>query len=183
MTGIFMESNEKLGLLYNRYKDIPDITDKFINDLFSSNNDSEISNKLNDYKRTVKGIIKSPEPINPRSTKKERQRIKEVKSKTESLINNLKKLIEYNNKKYNACIGSAIKWIQRVIIDTLNLCDQDLNILSLIDKVYYKKIYESDCSNIMTECNDVNDFMELTIDNKNIDIFNNIYESYFEFND
>lgn len=35
----------------------------------------------------------------------------------------------------------------------------------------------------MTECNGVNDFMELAIDNKNIDIFNNIYESYFEFND
>lgn len=166
-----MESNEKLGLLYNRYKDIPDITDKFIDNINSSNDEDTILNELNDYKRIIKGIIKTPEPINPRTLKAERQRIVQVKSKVESLVNKLKKLNDqYKTKRANdgkvySSTGSAIKWIQRVIIDTLNLCDQDLNLLSLVDKVYYRKIYESDCSNIMNDNSGIDDFMECSIDN------------------
>ncbi len=33
-------------------------------------------------------------------------------------------------------------WVEKTILDLLNLTDQDLNILSLVQKVYYRKIFE-----------------------------------------
>ena len=89
MTGIFMESNENLGLLFNRYKDIPDVIDKFIQKMISINNaqnpdnetktdvdDSDIAYDLEKFKNTCKGMMKNPEPINPRKVNEEKSKIK-----------------------------------------------------------------------------------------------------------
>lgn len=170
MASIFIESNETLGLLYNRYKDIPDITKKFIYTIKDETDDDTISDELDDYERIIKGVIKTPEPINPRSVNKERNRVSVTRKKTEDLIPELVKLNKrYLNKTDNGenkneypCTKKSIEFILDVIVDTLNLCDQDLNILSLVDTVYYRKIYESEYSELMSD--DSGSIMECNYD-------------------
>lgn len=180
MIGIFVESNETLGLLYNRYKDIPDITGKFITTVMNADDDDLISDKLDEYKRVTRGIMKTPEPVNPKELKSERKRVITVRKKTETLI---ERLVTLNNKykdgstsdKYPS-MKSSIEWVKKVVIDLLNLCDQDLNILSLVDHVYYRKVYESDCSRMMTDY-EYGDLMECAYDDTDVD---DIFESVFD---
>lgn len=194
MIGIFLESNESLGLLYNRYKDMGSITDKFIDDVNKiANKESYDEDKLSDtvetYKNTVKGTMKSPEPVNPRTTDKERRRVKIVKDKLDDTLYKLSKLwMKYEGFKTNTgksfpSLKSAITCARRVLIDTMNLCDQDLNLLSLVDKVYYRKVYESEWDNMMSDGSPLDDFMESSLDSGDSfedEIFDSLYRSYIE---
>lgn len=189
MNGIFIESNENLGLLYNRYKDIPDTTDKFLNDIENAVPGSDISDKLDDFKRVVKGMMKTPEPVNPKTIKRERQLVKVVRDKTEKLITKLKNIyekyqaIKTDENKSSSSIESAIECVRKVIVDILNLCDQDINLLSLVDTVYYRKVYESDCSTMLNDNDDIEDIMESSVDDIVSDLYEEACISYMESND
>lgn len=201
MTGIFMESNESLGLLFNRYKDIPDVIDKFIQKMISINNaqnsdnktktdvdDSDITYDLEKFKNTCKGMMKNPEPINPRKVNEEKSKIKKVRAKTEALVPKLAKLHEIvhgrqvNEGKQLSVMTSVVEWTKRVIIDTLNLCSQDLNLLSLVGTVYYRKLFEDGFDSLMRDDPYMEDLMEYAIDDSsdNVDIMNNIFNDFLE---
>lgn len=192
MTGIFIESNENLGLLFNRYKDIPDVVDKFIQKMMNaakSNDTSSVEEDLNRFKDTCKGIMKNPEPINPRKVKEERNKVKKVKVKTEALVSKLAKLHKIVKGRYNegrsmVTLSSAVDWTKKVIIDLLNLCDQDLNLLSMVGTVYYRKIFEDGLDSLMEDDPYVEDLMECSIEYEGheSDIMTNLFDDFLEQN-
>lgn len=177
--GIFVESTDKLGILYDRYKGIPSTTKKFmdvVNDAIAKSTakgvpDIDVSSKLAEFKKDVKVQMIDPKPISSATLKKTKNEIRSLKEDVFEMLKKLgsmrKKFRYYDNAikgilikakvytntiddsdhiKVNSfvrSISNSLDWIEKVILDLMNLCDQDLNLLSLAGEVYFRKIFEN----------------------------------------
>lgn len=183
LESIFIESNEALGLLYNRYYKIPMKINTFLNSVEEAINAArksevpdmsklDLSKKLTEFKSSVSISMTSPEHIDPKDIRSLRTNITNTKKTTESILSRLGKLrskfafgknwisgilvkpkvFEIDNvdpkfhdnvNKFMREIGRSLDWAEKTTLELLNLADQDLNLLSLIQKVYFRKIFES----------------------------------------
>lgn len=179
---IFVESNEGLGLLYNRYRNIPKKINEFLNNVekaINSANRKEIpgddkfnlNQNLEQFKQSVHVDMQSPEHIDPSKIKNLRGMISSTKKETEGVLNRLGKLrskttfgknwisgilikpkvylkddvdpqFHANVNKLLREINRSLDWAEKTILDLLNLSDQDLNLLSVVQKVYFRKFLE-----------------------------------------
>lgn len=183
MDRIFLESNEELGLLYNRYRKIPSIISNFLDDLDvvlkEANNNSVDSAKekigtlkesIRKFKSDVEIKLMKPEPIAMSEINEMRFKIKSTKNETEKCLDRLSRMKKISKFGDNWIKGILIKpkvyqntisddkeinvnevmreiargmdWAEKTILDVFNLADQDLNLLSIVKKIYYKKIFE-----------------------------------------
>lgn len=177
--GIFVESTDKLGILYDRYKNIPETTKKFMDIVNNAIDrsiskgvpDIDISGKLTEFKKDVKMQMIDPKAISSTTLKKTKNEIKSLKENVFEMLRQLgsmRKKFKYNDNaikgilikpkiyintiddndhiKVNSFVRSvsnSLDWIEKVILDMMNLCDQDLNLLSLAGEVYFRKIFEN----------------------------------------
>lgn len=179
---IFMESNETLGLLYNRYCKLPEKISNFLSLIeeavyygdkkgIPDDDKFKLIEALDKFKKDVEIDVKVPDAIHSDELEKQRSKIKKLKNDVESSLNRLakvKKKARFGNhlikgiiikpKVYQNTIeedkeisansfirniNRCMDWVEKIILDTMNLADQDLNILTLVKKVYFKKIYEA----------------------------------------
>ena len=184
LMGIFVESNEDLGLLYQSYKDIPAVVKEFLKFIektvdYALNEGipkDDIDSNLKEFKSKCKTSMIKPTKVEFKDLSELIPKILGVKSDVDALLQNLgstrKKfrfgdnLIKgiiikpkiYRNtidedelSQVNTYVRKAavsLDWIEKVILDLMNMCDQDLNLASVMKTVYYR------------ECHDTSDFME-----------------------
>lgn len=198
---IFVESNEALGLLYNRYSKLPSTINSFLDNIEEAITNAHkkevpaadklnLGSKLEQFKSDVKVNMQSPEHIDTGKIGHLRSMISKTKRETEDALNRLGKLrskttygknwisgilikpkvylknnvdpeFHANVNKVVRDISRSLDWAEKTILDLLNLADQDLNLLSVVQKVYYRKIFES-----------ADDMMDIDIDDFQ-------FESYF----
>ncbi len=180
---IFIESNENLGILYNRYCKLPDILDAYLDDVAEiadrankegATPESDIADKLSKriakFKHDVEADVKVPEPVEVDSLKETINKVKGLRSQIEDSIGTLGKLrkqakygtnwfdgVLFRSALVNRCqdpekerrnndiireISRAIDWGEKIALDLLNYTSQDINILTIVNKVYYRKIFE-----------------------------------------
>lgn len=136
----------------------------------NADNDDLIK-KINQFKKDIEIDVKVPDPIESDELKETRKNVQEARRVTEDQINRLGKLrhsakwgnnwingILFRSKilhhqtgeeiqeKTNAVartITRALDWAEKISLDVLNLTSQDLNILTLVQKVYYRNIFEN----------------------------------------
>lgn len=202
--GIFIESTVEQGLLYQRYANIPQIVDKFIEIVDKAVDHAnkvgiegyekfDLSTKLEKFKSDVKIEMKDPMPINVQKLKSTKSSVNAVKNEAIQLLNklgNMRKKSRFGDNyikgviikpkifhdtiddnthtKVNSFlrqINRSMDWIEKVILDLMNLADQDNNLLTLVSTVYHRKIFEDvDWNNMMTEsfdllCEEVDDYI------------------------
>lgn len=204
---IFMESNDTLGLLYNRYCKLPEKISNFLDIIeeavnyadkkgIPDNDKFNLTEALKNFKKDVEIDVKIPDTIHSDELEKQRSKIKKLKNDVELSLNRLarvKKRARFGNnlikgiiikpkvyqntidedKEINVnsfirSINRCMDWVEKIILDTMNLADQDLNILTLVKQVYFKKIYEA------VEAPDDEDLLETNIE----DYWNESYLSY-----
>lgn len=146
----------------------------------------DLKSKLEEFKKQVEIDIKDPEEVDISNMKTLRNEISALKKYSIKLLKRLGSLrhaARYgdnllngilikpkiftnttdaeNLENVNALVRSinrSLDWAEKIIIDLMNLADQDLNILTLVNEVYYKKIYEND------EDNGIIDILEESIE-------------------
>lgn len=203
---IFIESNEELGILYNRYSKIPSKISHFVDYIQkqmdrinkegveeANQYNDELIEKINQFKKDVEMDVKTPEPIVSDDIKETRKNIQDARNVTETQINRLGKLrhsakwgnnwingILFRSKilhhqtgeeiqtKTNAVartITRALDWAEKISLDVLNLTSQDLNILTLVQKVYYRNIFENGELNftLADEYDESTDIMDISL--------------------
>lgn len=211
---IFIESAPELGLLYDRYKDIPDKLEDFVDDLEDQMNvinkngvedanetNQELIEKIQKFKKDIEIDIKDPKPIEIDSIKNTRKKVEEIRRDVENQLNRLGKLrhsakwgnnwidgilfrskilhhqqdhgIQKMTNEIARSITRGLDWAEKITLDLLNLTSQDLNILTLTDKVYYRNIFEHNELDIKLK--DIYDIMEETDNIMNISV-NNEYD-------
>ena len=198
MDRIFIESNEHLGLLYDRYCKLPEkissLLDELEKILYEINNKSvdsvkdkasDLKSYINKFKSEVDINMSNPDPIDVHNIAKMRKMINTTKNETEKHLNKLSKLkktskfgtnwikgILFKRKGYKNTIDPekeenvnsilrelfrGMDWAEKTILDVMNLADQDLNLLSIVSKVYYRIFFEyNDFDNILDSCIDDN---------------------------
>ena len=177
---IFTETSETLGLLYDSYKDLPDIIDKFLGKMKDSidellddpiNNKIDLKDDINKFKDDINKKFE-PAPIQMNKIKLSKQSVSSIRSSLDKILNQYAKLrnkVSFGGNYFRAVIkrpkvyskevdydsyehinsnirnvDRALDWIEKIIIDLYNMIDQDMNILTIVDKVYNKShIYES----------------------------------------
>jgi hypothetical protein len=176
---LFMESNEHVGLLYNRYKFIPNEIDLFMNLLdhqilkLKKGEEVgcvEIRETLERFNNTCKINVNNPDLIDIPDVKYMRQILVDFRKNVNRLFNRYYKqrdratpstglkgilsrpkihsmhdeesYIRINNEI--RIINRSLDWIEKVLFDLLNLVNQDINVLSVIQKVYFSEKYEWD---------------------------------------
>lgn len=160
-------------------------------ELPDESNENGISNKLEKFKKAVEIDMRFPDPIDVNDIKTTRKKIIEVKISTDKILDRLGQLrrrfkfgqnwisgilvkpkvyqkdtdedFQIRVNRFMRDIGRGMDWAEKITVDLMNLADQDLNILSLVSKVYYRKFFE------------FGDIDNMLIDN---DIDNGIFESY-----
>lgn len=206
---IFIESAPELGLLYNRYKSIPDKLEDFVDDLEdqmniinkegvenASETNTELTEKIQKFKKDIEIDMKKPEAIELDSMKSTRKQIEECRRDVENQLNRIGKLrhsakwgnnwidgilfrskILHHSQDVNIqkitnevarTITRGLDWAEKITLDLLNLTSQDLNILTLTDKVYYRNIFEH--GELDIDLKDIYDIIEETDDIMNLDI-------------
>lgn len=151
--------------------------------------------KLNKFKKLVEIDVKVPEPIDLDEIKSIREDVKSIHNKAEALLtrmgvlrrkfrfgsnwikgilikpkvysNDIKEDAQIKVNQFMRDVGRCMDWAEKITIDVMNLASQDLNILSLAQKVYFKRLYEA-----VEEFDEETDIMDATIDGTE-------YESYF----
>lgn len=200
LMGIFVESNEDLGLMYEGYKDIPDIVKKFLGFVHKAVDhasdegipEDDISSELKKFKQDCKTSMIKPVNTSTDDLKSVIEKIKNVSDKTKECLEELgevrekfrfgKNLIhgviikpkvytnstdEENLSKVNKFMrqgGVALDWIEKVIMDLMNMCSQDLNLATVMDAVHFR------------ECHETSDFMEEIDEFLESDIMNTEFE-------
>lgn len=177
---IFTETSENLGLLYNSYKDLPEIINKFlkvsedaVDKLLEDpkNNRIDLKNDISKFKNDINKKFE-PSPIQMNKIKSLKQSISSIRSTLDKILNKYAKLrnrvsfggnylraivkrpkvyskeVDYDSYSHiNSNIRNvdrALDWVEKIIIDLYNMIDQDMNILTIVDRVYNKShIYES----------------------------------------
>lgn len=212
LNGVYLESSTELGLVYDRYKDIPKVLNDFMNELEKDLDYSikkqvkenyDISDRLKKFKDDCKMEMKSPKPIDINHIGKIRDAIKKTRNEIDKCLirlGRLRKKSKYgdnvvhgilfkpkvytndiedksheNVNKFVRGISRALDWIEVVQLDLMNMCDSDLNLLSLVDKVYFRKIVESYEFDNMMEETWVN-ILESSVDDE--DDFDSITDNY-----
>lgn len=204
LMGIFVESNEDLGLMWHGYKDIPGIVTGFLSFVHKTVDyalkegipEDDMESKLKTFKQECRTSIIKPVNVNTKKMKEIIDKIKatdtEIRKCLEDLGTVRKKfrfgdniiqgiiikpklytnsIDEENLSKVNKYMRQASKcldWIEKVIIDVMNMCTQDLNLATVMDKVYFRECHST--SDFMEEVDDCVDSdimsMEINIDNQ-----------------
>lgn len=140
----------------------------------------DIGSKLAKFKSDCKTSMISPKNVDVQDVQKMIDDIQETRKEVDSLLtqlgvvrkkfrfgDNLIKGIIIKPKIYtntirdedhaavNAYMTSASKsldWIEKVILDLMNMCDQDLNLVKTMNEVYFRECHES--SDFMEEFED-----------------------------
>ena len=102
---IFIESNEDMGLLYNRYHKLPDKVKSFIDDIEEQvtrinkegieeaiKHNESLQDKIQKFKKDVEVNIKNPDVIYSDDLKEEKQKLKACRDMVENQMNRLAKL-------------------------------------------------------------------------------------------
>lgn len=167
----FLNEVEKL-IVKSRKTDIPD-----------DNDVEHLRTKLNELKGKMDIDFSKPEPIAPRDCKKIQHTLNDTKSETMNVINKLgklRKLVKYGDNAINSMwfkpkvyqhttdeekltnvnkwvkvAGIALDYAEKYSLDILNAVTSDINLMELVERVYYKKIFEQYGSD---------DIMDLPID-------------------
>lgn len=168
--GILFKSYKGLPIIINKFiKVIESNISKLINNPEKSK--INLSNEISKFKSDI-DIDFKPCPINMNEISSNKKDIKEFRSQVDDIVDklaNLKKKTSFggnfvrsiilrpkvyskdiNEESYESInisirnIDRALDWVEKIIIDLYNMINQDLNILTIVDKVYNKKkIYES----------------------------------------
>lgn len=212
MNTIFIESSEAMGILYNRYSNIPDKIDKFLDavdraikmgdkDKVPGEDDIGLDEKLADFKKSIDIDMRNPEPIDGKDIKKIKKNVQEVKDRAIKSLEHLGRMRHtfrygdnaikgviikpkvYQNttdddklasvNKFMRITGRCMDWAEKFTLDLMNLADQDLNILTLVSKVYFRTLFES-------ELNDINDTADDIMMEDIVDLCTDEYDPYVE---
>jgi len=176
---LFTESSEDMGIMFESYKDIPEIIRNFMS-LVESNIEELIKNPKNSNINMNEQIVEfknsitrefQPSSIVISEIPKTHKMIKGFRKDLDHILDRLAKLknrvsfggnfvraILLRPKVYSKNIESeaydnintsirnidrSLDWIEKVMIDLYNMVDQDLNILTIVYRIYAKrKIYE-----------------------------------------
>ena len=160
--GVVFDSYKKLGPDTEAFLD--KIEDA-VEELNKKADEAKINLKgdISSYK-TALGCSKTPEPIDIRKVKPLKNQIKQFRTKLEGMLNRLARIkdkVAYggnyiraiikrpkvyghnmDDEKYDKTNGNirevnrAIDWVEKAMIDLFNLVDQDINILTIVDKIY-----------------------------------------------
>lgn len=131
----------------------------------------DLDSALEKFKKDVEMDIKTPDAVNIKEIKSMRKKIQDVKEASNKLLDQLGRIRHVSKYGDNAVKGVIIKpkvykntiddeelasvnkwmrisgrcmdWAEKVVIDLMNLADQDLNILTLVNKVYFRRIFEN----------------------------------------
>lgn len=191
--GLLYDRYHKLPDIINSFLDqiSTDIKIAERRELPDEGNENGISSKLEQFKRSVEVDMRYPEPIEVDDIRTTRKKILNVKLSTDKILDRLGQLrrrfkfgqnwisgilvkpkvyqkdtdenFQIRVNRFMRDIGRSMDWAEKVTVDLMNLADQDLNILSLVSKVYYRKFFE------------FGDIDSILIDN---DIDNGLFESY-----
>lgn len=162
--------------------------------------DNNLNEELDKFKKAVEIDVKNPDAIDVKEVKSMRKKIQDVKDDALKLLDKLGKIRHiakygdnaikgvivkpkvYQNtvddeeldhvNKYMRISGRCMDWAEKVVMDLMNLADQDLNILTLINKVYFRKIFESEIQ-LFSNSIDMDNLMEAAIESAG-------YEPYLE---
>ncbi len=198
LMGIFVESNEELGLMYKSYKDIPSIVEKFMDFIHNTIDyalkkgipQDDIDSKLKEFKSNVRLNMIKPQEVKINDLNSMIEKIKSCRNDVNVLLDTLGKIRKkfrfgdnliygiiikpkiYRNSiddnelaavnKYMISASKSLDWIEKVILDLMNMCNQDLNLASVMEKIYFR------------ECHETSDFMEefYDLDETCNDLFN-----------
>lgn len=196
--GIFVESNEELGLMYQSYKDIPGIVSEFMDFIHKTVDyalhkgipKDDIASRLKKFKADVKHMMVHPARIQAPAKDDMIDKIKSTGIEVGKLLSTLGDIRKkfrfgdniikgiiikpkiYSNSideeelaavnSYMTKAAESLDWIEKVLIDLINLHDQDMNLISVMNKVYFRECHEtsdfmeefideSDCSDVMME--------------------------------
>lgn len=160
--------------------DFLDDIDKAIKEITKDDTkELDLNEKLNNFKSNVNINMDNPDPVNISNIKSQRNKCKECKDEVLNILNRLgsiKKNTKYGNNYLNGIlskpkvynkdnkenvnssirqINRCLDWCEKVILDLLNLTDQDMNLLCVIQKVYYKVLFENfNNGDLLSECID-----------------------------
>lgn len=194
LMGIFVESNEELGLMYQSYKDIPPHVEEFM-DFISKTVDyahdegvptDDIETKLTKFKSDCKTSMISPKKVESSDVPKMITDIQDTRKEVDKLLTKLGEIRKkfrfgdnlirgiiikpkiYTNtikdedhaavNKYMVSASKSLDWIEKVILDLMNMCDQDLNLAKTMNTVYFRECHES--SDFMEEFEDEIDYSD-----------------------
>lgn len=154
--------------------------------------EEKLTAELNKLKKDLEMDLNNPDPIDVGKIKSLRSSISLVKSEAEDILSELGKIhkkfkfgsnwikgilikpkvyqngtdeeFQINVNKYMRSVARCMDWAEKYILDIMNLADQDLNLLSVVNKVYVRSIFE---------------YVELTFDD-DIDIMNENVDDVFD---
>lgn len=163
--------------------------------------------KIESFKKSIEIDIKNPDPIDGSNLNSIRNKIKDTKDKTLKILDHLgrvRHIFKYGDNAIKGVIikpkvyqnttdgdkleavnkfmrgaGRAMDWVEKFTMDLMNLVDQDLNIITLVKKVYFRKLYESD----FCETEESDDIMMETIVDKCLDQYDPYIEGSDDSND
>lgn len=223
MDGIFVESSESQGLLYDRYYKIPKKVEEFLNfldDQISSvrkegptnAGNTEVSEKLEEFKEDIKMEMKTPRSIKMDQLKSLRDMVLDTRKRVDGLVDHLaetRRKLKFGDNVFNGIFAKpkiyqkgverddellyeankfmrdttrSLDWVEKITLDLMNLADQDLNLLSIISRVYFKRIAESywDDSILSEEIVESDNVMEMEIDESYKEEFHSWFEDLEE---
>lgn len=170
--GILLSKYEKLFDLTINYINDIEVLQKTVKQGNYKDYKDEIIKLIEDYKAGIK-FEKKPEPIEIGTVNKVRNRLKARKRDCEKILNKLIKLkkgfrfgISYfdgillnrskmlaknvDEREYGIAndnfrlVNYAMDWAEKVMMDLYNLVDQDLNLITIIERMYTKtRVYEN----------------------------------------
>lgn len=168
--GLLYDSYKHFPTLINDFMQvIEDSISKLIND--PENSRIDLTDEIKQFKTDINVEFKHS-PINMREIRSMRKAIKNFRRELDYILDRLSKLKnrvsfggnfiraillrpkvyskEINYDAYEAInvsirnVDRSLDWIEKIIIDLYNMSDQDLNILTIVDKIYRRKhIYEA----------------------------------------
>lgn len=167
--GTLYESYKDLSKIVSNFLDK---VESNINSLLKdpTNVEIDLKDEINNFKKDIDKKF-TPSPININNISSTKKMIKTYRSEIDKILDKLAKMKnktsfggnfirsialkpkvyskEIDNDNYDIInknirnVDRALDWIEKIVIDLYNMIDQDLNILTIVDKVYAKKhIYE-----------------------------------------
>ena len=170
--GILLSKYKKVFDIMSNFITSIEVLSKEVKKGNEKNYKDEIVKLIEQFKSDVQ-FEKKPEPIELGTTSKVKKELNHYKRLCDHFLNQLVKLRkgfkfgtsylngmlfnrtkmipkEVDQQKYTVgndnfrLLNYAIDWAEKVLIDLFNLVDQDLNILSIVERLYVKtKVYES----------------------------------------
>lgn len=167
--GLLYDRYHKLPEIIGKF--LTDIEDSVKNARKSgADKENKLVDKLDKFKKDVEINVKNPDPVHSDEIKSQRKKCQAIKDDTLKLLDRLgqiKKEAKFGDNFFNGILSKpkifhnteddeenvttskfvrevtrCMDWVEKIILDLLNLTDQDLNILSLVQRVYYRKIFE-----------------------------------------